>query len=138
MSCGIGHMCITMGIAEAIAITTIVTASNFAIWPRLWPGLTRPYFESTYVLSTTLGSLLRFKSEIGFCSRAGGYGNFLRLGAGGFLPRGYGVVTGRHIIDGVGAVRVAGGVRPFYYGEPTMHPGMDVALYFDHLRSLPA
>ena len=35
MSCGIGHMCITMGTAEAIAITMIVTASNFAISFRL-------------------------------------------------------------------------------------------------------
>ena len=34
-----GHMCITMGIAEAIAITMIVTANIFAISPRLWPGL---------------------------------------------------------------------------------------------------
>jgi hypothetical protein len=31
MSGGIGHICITMGIAEAIAITTIVTANIFAI-----------------------------------------------------------------------------------------------------------
>jgi hypothetical protein len=31
MSGGIGHMCITMGIAEAIAITTIVTANIFPI-----------------------------------------------------------------------------------------------------------
>jgi hypothetical protein len=30
-----GHMCITMGIAEAIAIKMIVTANIFAISPRL-------------------------------------------------------------------------------------------------------
>jgi len=33
MSCGMGHMCITMGIAEAIAITMMVTANIFAISP---------------------------------------------------------------------------------------------------------
>src|SRR5258706_2446665 len=43
MSCGIGHMCITMGIAEAIAIRIIVTANTFAIVVlpsrRVWSGL---------------------------------------------------------------------------------------------------
>jgi len=38
MSCGMGHMCITMGIAEAIAITMMVTANIFAISLRLWTG----------------------------------------------------------------------------------------------------
>src|ERR1700691_1786174 len=35
MSCGMGHMCITMGIADAIAITMIVTANIFATSARL-------------------------------------------------------------------------------------------------------
>src|SRR5258706_8847130 len=43
MSCGMGHMCITMGIAEAIAIRMIVTANTFAIVVlpsgRVWSGL---------------------------------------------------------------------------------------------------
>jgi hypothetical protein len=38
MSCGIGHQCITIGIAEAIAIKTMTTANIFAISSRLWPG----------------------------------------------------------------------------------------------------
>jgi hypothetical protein len=46
-----GHMCITMGIAEAIAITTMITANIFAISSRLWPGIPRPYFESSYPAS---------------------------------------------------------------------------------------
>jgi len=33
MSSGMGHMCIAMGIAEAIAISTMVTAKSFAISP---------------------------------------------------------------------------------------------------------
>ena len=37
MSGGIGHMCITMGIAEAIAITMMVTANNLRHISRLWP-----------------------------------------------------------------------------------------------------
>src|SRR5580658_8494027 len=37
ISCGIGHMCITIGIADAIAITTIVTANIFAMSARLKP-----------------------------------------------------------------------------------------------------
>jgi len=55
MSCGMGHMCITMGIAEAIAITMMVTANIFAISVRLWPGFPRPFFESR-----SSGQLLRF------------------------------------------------------------------------------
>src|SRR5579862_1012737 len=35
ISGGMGHMCITMGTAEAIAITTMVTAKSFAIFPPL-------------------------------------------------------------------------------------------------------
>src|SRR5271167_3132344 len=42
ISGGIGHMCMTMGIAEAIAITTMVTASIFAISRRLFAGILRP------------------------------------------------------------------------------------------------
>ncbi len=39
MSSGNCQVCITMGIAEPIAIRTIVTAKIFAISLRLWPGL---------------------------------------------------------------------------------------------------
>src|SRR5580658_8973814 len=46
MSCGIGHMCITIGIAEAIAIRMIVTANIFAISPRLLAGIVRPFLNN--------------------------------------------------------------------------------------------
>jgi hypothetical protein len=38
MSWGKCQVCITIGIAEPIAIKTIVTANIFAISLRLWPG----------------------------------------------------------------------------------------------------
>src|SRR5580704_19154792 len=112
MSCGMGHMCITMGIAEAIAITTMISAKLFAISSRLWPGLTRALFRKQlscsafYIWPATSSCLLGLKSEIGSCRRARGYGDFLRLGASSFLPRGHGVATGRHVVDGVSAVGV--------------------------------
>src|ERR1700676_5466042 len=142
MSCGIGHMCITMGIAEAIAITTIVTASIFAISPRLWPGLIRLSNRRSFDCGDSVirlfcqqpssspssfsGPLLLLclKGEIGSSSRARGHRHFLRLGTGGFLPRRHSVASGRHVVDGVGTVRISGCVWPFDYSEPTVHPGM--------------
>src|SRR6266851_5313703 len=138
-----GHMCITMGTAEAIAIRMIVTANIFAISPRLWPALVRPFFSDPTVCAAARAqsfpsSLFRLKGEIGSSRLAGGNRHFLRLRAVGLLPRSHGVVSGRHVVDGVGAVTIGGRVRPFYHRMPAMHPGMDVALYFDKLHSFPA
>src|ERR1700683_4771476 len=82
--------------------------------------------------------LLSLEGEIGRCRRASGDSHFLILGAGGFLPRSHRIVSRWHVIDGEIATVVGGRVRTFYHNEPTVHPGMDVALYLDRLRSLPA
>jgi hypothetical protein len=48
MSCGIGHMCITMGIAEAIAISTMTPRISSPYRPPL-AGSIRPYVETPQV-----------------------------------------------------------------------------------------
>src|ERR1700719_3887175 len=148
-------MCITMGIAEAIVIRMIVTANIFAISSRLWHGI-RPcclveprLFESPPLLAAAIrrfssaatalkAPLLRLESEIGAPGRTCGDRHFLSLGTGGLLPCSNCVISGRDVVDGVSAAAIGGCVRPFYHRMPTVHPGMDVALYFDKLRSLPA
>jgi hypothetical protein len=45
MSSGIGHMCKAMGIAEPIAINTMVTANIFAMFSHRWPIVVGHFIE---------------------------------------------------------------------------------------------
>ena len=54
MSWGIGHQCMTMGIAEAIAIKTMITANVFAISFRLGPALGWPLTGIAAVLTAAI------------------------------------------------------------------------------------
>src|SRR5258708_30584189 len=82
--------------------------------------------------------LLRFESKIGSSGRTCGDSHFLSLGASGFLPGRDGVISGRHVTDGVSAFSVASGVGSLHHDKPAVHPWMDVALHRDHFRSFPA
>src|ERR1700686_3663698 len=149
MSCGMGHMCITMGTAEAIVIRMSVTANIFAISSRLWPNQAVLFIR----IAAAFGcgdlmiqlccnrvefTLLRLESEVSSSSCTGGNRHFLSLGTGGLLPCRDCVTSGWHVANRVSALTVGGRVRPFHDRMPTVHPGMDVAFYFDKLGSFPA
>src|ERR1700689_1661896 len=135
-------MCMTMGIAEAIAIRMIVTANIFAISPA--SGLDDPAVLNNAAASDRCGivssldcpasltkrpsALLRLAGEVRACSRTGGNRYLLGLSASGLMPCRHGVVSGWHVVDSEIAVLVAGRIWPFDDCEPTVHPGMDVAL----------
>src|SRR3984885_10052447 len=137
-----------MGIAEPIAIKTIVTANSFAISLRLWPDSLKPSMEPPQLLTAaTPGfnsapgrmkpALLRLKREIGSSRLACGYGHFLGLRLIGFVPGRHRVISRGDIIDGVIAAGVRGRVGAFYHHMPPVHPGMYVALHRDHFRIFP-
>src|SRR5260370_30426189 len=98
-----------MGPAEAIPIGMIVTANIFAISPRLWPALVRPFFSDPTVCAAARAqsfpsSLFRLKGEIGSSRLAGGNRHFFRLRDVGLLPRSHSVVSGQPSVHGIGAV----------------------------------
>src|SRR5579872_5904513 len=88
-------------------------------------------------LSQTTKSLLCFESKIGSRGLAARYRNFLSLCSQVFLPCCHRVISRGHVVDGVGAIGIGGRVRTFHYDEPSMHPGMDIALHWDDFGGLP-
>src|ERR1019366_6733627 len=73
--------------------------------------------------------LLCLECEIRLRGLSAGHGNFCSLRSVFFLPGGYGVRPGRHILDGEVAVIIRDRVRTLHDDMPPVHPGMDVALY---------
>src|SRR5258708_28906634 len=150
ISGGMGDMCITMGTAEAIAMRMIATAKIFAMSSCLWPPSGRSclgYSPQPFQAAANRYSvgfvqhqsyLFRLEREIGTPSAARGDGYLFSLRTCGLVPCGNGVASGRHVADGVSALRVRGPIGAFYHDKPAMHPGMDIALDWNHFRSFPA
>src|SRR5580704_16597250 len=124
MFSGATQVCRTMGIAEAIAITMMVTASNFA--------MSHPHFSTAYqrsfLLIPELRLLLRFESEIIGPRLGGSHGHFLGLSSVNFLPSCQRIVPWGNVVNGVSAVFIAHRSRPFHNYHGAMHPRMDIAL----------
>src|SRR5579864_4935086 len=90
MSSGATHVCRRMGIADAIAITTIMTAKNFAMTLRA------SRLRGHYLLAfghKLKASLLCLEREIHSRRLAGSYSYLLALRSIFLLPCGHGVTS---------------------------------------------
>src|SRR5271165_1212157 len=121
-------MCNTIGIAEAIAITMIVTAKNFAmgvsLGQRRWTMLRG--IRGAKIKTPRSRSLFGLVREVRGCRLSARHGHLLRLRAVGFLPGSYGVASGRHVLNGEVAAIVVDGIRAFHHDVVAVHPGMNI------------
>ena len=109
MSTGGSQMCITMGTAESIAITMIVTANSFPIVSSFAFAVLAANSANliaakatTYQAPPLLGYLLGLEGEVSGRWLSRGHSDFLRLRSVVFLPCGDGVIARRQSFDSVG------------------------------------
>src|SRR5882672_9506486 len=151
MSSGAGQVCRRMGIAEAIAITMMVSAKNLAMifrFRRLLDSAfasilsartktSRPECGSQlkegpsaiFGLTVTRYASLGLEGEVGRPGLPCRHRHLLGLCTVFFLPSSYGVISRRHVLYRVRALFVGGCIGPFYHNEIAMHPWMNVALH---------
>src|SRR6266404_3519784 len=137
LSSGIHQVCIRMGMADPIAISSKTTANNLPMRRLLAKdsnrGACRPLIHANRrALSKTCSIRLGSENEVGgFCFVAADR-DFLCLRPVTFMPRSQCVFSGREIgqLEFAGTIR-NGVVRSLEHHEPAVHPRMNVALHGD-------